>query len=473
MDFAQSQRQRQEQVLSPQLQQGLRYLVLNLPDLRQELVRELSVNPVIESIESTLDRKTVSEHEDELASRERVSDYPEDDNTFDAAYLEGVRRGDFGYDSDALERREKLFENRTQGETLEEHLLAQLPFSDIPAEDRTLAELLIADLDDNGYYAGSIPDAAMVSGVTEDHVRAVLAAIRSLDPIGCGSLSHQECLLSQLDAIENPSLRRWVRQLVTDHWEDMAKGRLAAIADDLGLDKRQYAAALTALRTLDPRPGRAYRRNGHDVEYVNPEVHVVRCSDGYVAKVDARSLPEIKIASKYVNMLEDPATSPETKAYLREKIAAAQLIVEAVANRQKTIESIAQAIFDAQPAFFTQGLKGLVPMTMDDIAKTVGVHSTTVSRTVNGKYAATPKGTVELRRFFTSGVKTESGELVSRDSVLDRLRALVDGEDKTHPYSDDRLSALLKAEGFAVARRTVAKYRGQLKIPGTAERRST
>ena len=227
-----------------------------------------------------------------------------------------------------------------------------------------------------------------------------------------------------------------------------------------------------ALRTLDPRPGRAYRHDVRGTEYVNPEVHAVRCADGWVARVDARSLPEIRISSKYVTMLEDPETTAETKAYIRERIAAANALVDAVAHRRDTIAAIAQEIFDRQPGFFEQGLKGLKPLTMQEVADKLGIHYTTVSRTVNGKYASTPKGVIELRRFFSQGIVTDSGEAVVKDRVLDRLRAMVEAEDKAHPLSDEKLSDMLKGEGFPVARRTVAKYRGLAGIPGTSARRA-
>ena len=177
------------------------------------------------------------------------------------------------------------------------------------------------------------------------------------------------------------------------------------------------------------------------------------------------------ISPKYMKMLADPNVDKETKSYIRQRIAAANSLVEAVERRQQTITDIAQAIFDAQPGFFENGLKGLRPLTMQEIAEKTGVHHATVSRTVRDKYASTPKGTVELRKFFTSGITTDSGEQVTKDALRDRLAALIAGEDKAHPLSDDRLSEMLKKEGFPVARRTVAKYRAILGIPGTSERR--
>ena len=182
-------------------------------------------------------------------------------------------------------------------------------------------------------------------------------------------------------------------------------------------------------------------------------------------------LPEIRISSKYLRMLSDPSVSADVKSYIRERIAAAKTLREAVEKRQDTVLAIAQAIFDAQSGFFEGGLKALKPLTMQEVADQVGVHLTTVSRTVRDKYASTPKGTVELRRFFVGGVAAEGGGEVSRDTILDRVRAIVAAEDTASPLSDGRISDILKREGFSVARRTVAKYRGMLGICGTSERK--
>lgn len=458
MNSGLSQTQSQKQMLAPQMRQGLRLLAMSLPELRSELLSEMAKNPVIDDVEPTLEKTTLSEKESEQTAEERVSDYPEDDNARDAAYLDGFNRGNSGTDPEALERRQKFFDNQVHEETLEEHLLAQLGSSDIEESNYPLAEMLIGELNDDGRFDGSLPDIMMVTGETEEKIRSILAKIREFDPPGCGATTLAECLSAQLDKIEDSALRARVAKSLT-HLEDIAAG------------KTEDFEALKALRSLDPRPGRLYRPGTRGTEYVNPEVHVAKCADGWEAHVDARSLPEIRISSKYLTMLEDPNVDKETKSYIRERIAAAKTIVEAVAKRRDTIEAIAQEIVDRQPGFFEKGLKGLKPMTMQDVAEAVGVHPTTVSRTVNNKYASTPKGTVELRRFFTQGIVTDSGEEITRDGILDRLRAIVEKEDKAHPLSDEKISELLKREGFPVARRTVAKYRGLAQIPGTSERK--
>ena len=459
MEAGLRQRQSQTMTLAPQLRQGLKMLAMSLPELRSELIAEMARNPVIDDVEPTLEKTTLSEKEREGEAAESVSDYPEDDNTRDAAYLEGFNRGDSGTDPEAIERRQKFFDNQVSEETLEQHLVAQLAASDIDARDYPLAEMLIGELNDDGMFVGSLPDIVMVSGETEGKIRALLAQIREFDPPGCGATTLAECLGAQLDKIEDPALRSRVAALLR-RLDDVAAGKV----DD--------PEALRALRSLEPRPGRAYRHDARGTEYVNPEVHAVRCADGWEARVDARSLPEIRISSRYMAMLEDPNVAKADKDYIRERIAAAKSLVEAVVHRRDTIAAIAQEIFDRQPGFFTDGLKGLKPMTMQEVADAVGVHHTTVSRTVNGKYASTPKGTVELRRFFSQGIVTDSGEAVVKDRVLDRLKALVEAEDKAHPLSDEKLSELLKGEGFPVARRTVAKYRTLAGIPGTSARRA-
>lgn len=463
---SQSQAQTQTLTLAPQQRQSLEMLAMSLPDLRAQLYREMEKNPVIEEIEPTLEKHSVSDGERvaELREKTREGDYIDDENAPASTYTA---------DEDAIERRQHFFDSQTKEETLEEHLINQFAYSDIAPEDQALAEILVGNLNDDGLFTGSIPDIMMVSGADARKIRETLAKIKDLDPPGCGAVTRSECLLAQLDKLDGSPYQEEVRLLLERHWDDMAQGNLAAIERDLGISHERYADVLRSLRSLEPRPGRAYSRSGRGIAYVNPEVHAVKDRDGHWrADVDDRSLPDIHISPKYVKMLEDPKTDAETKAYIRERIAAVNALSEAVERRQETITNIAQAIFDAQPGFFKSGLKGIRPLTMQEIADKVGVHHTTVSRTVRDKYASTPKGTIELRQFFTQGFATESGEMVSRDRVADRIRALVDGEDKGHPLSDQKIVELLVAEGVPIARRTVAKYRTSLGIPGTSERRA-
>lgn len=453
-----AQRQKQVLALAPRQMQGLKLLAKSLPELREEIVAEMARNPAIEDVERPLE---TSLSEVERQQGVEAPDYPEDD------FTPGQN-----YDEEAAERRQSFFDNQVKTETLQEHLLSQLPVSDIPREDWPLAEVLIGDLDEKGYYKGSLPDAEMAFGRTEAQVLAVLAKLRELDPPGCGARDARECLLAQIDTLDDSPYEEDVRKMIDRHLEDIAAGRLELVEKDLGLTHAQFLEALKVLRSLDGRPGRQYPSERERVEYVNPEVHAVKRDGRWIAETDERSLPEIRLSRSFAALLEDPRQTPETRAYIRERIAAAQAFREAVAKRQRTVQDIAQAIFDRQQDFFEKGFGALKPLTELEIAEKVGVHGTTVSRTVRDKYASTPQGTIELRRFFTSGIQRADGETVSQTAVLAKLREIVSDEDESAPLSDEKIAQALKTAGFPIARRTVAKYRDKLGIPGASDRRN-
>lgn len=453
-----AQRQKQVLALAPRQMQGLKLLAKSLPELREEIVAEMARNPAIEDVERPLE---TSLSEVERQQGVEAPDYPEDD------FTPGQN-----YDEEAAERRQSFFDNQVKTETLQEHLLSQLPVSDIPREDWPLAEVLIGDLDEKGYYKGSLPDAEMAFGRTEAQVLAVLAKLRELDPPGCGARDARECLLAQINTLDDSPYEEDVRKMIDRHLEDIAAGRLELVEKDLGLTHAQFLEALKVLRSLDGRPGRQYPSERERVEYVNPEVHAVKRDGRWIAETDERSLPEIRLSRSFAALLEDPRQTPETRAYIRERIAAAQAFREAVAKRQRTVQDIAQAIFDRQQDFFEKGFGALKPLTELEIAEKVGVHGTTVSRTVRDKYASTPQGTIELRRFFTSGIQRADGEAVSQTAVLAKLREIVSDEDESAPLSDEKIAQALKTAGFPIARRTVAKYRDKLGIPGASDRRN-
>lgn len=452
------QEQRQTLAIGVQQMMGLRLLAKSLPELRAAIVSEISRNPAIEDIDHPL--------ETSLSEAERLQEAEPPDYSDEGFIRER------GADEEAAEHRQSFFDNQVKVETLQEHLLAQLPLSEIPEADWPLVEVLVGDLDDKGYYKGALEDVAAAFGKTEGEVAATLARMMDLDPPGCGARDTRECLLAQLDSIEDADMRETVRAMVDRHLSDIAKGRFATVETALGLDREGYVAALKALRTLDGRPGRQFPSERERIEYVNPEIRAVRRDGRWIADLDERSLPEMRFSQKFLSLLKDPASTPETKAYVRERIAAAQALREAVGKRQETVRAIAQAVFDRQQDFFEHGFTALKPLTEIEIASTVGCHGTTVSRTVRDKYASTPYGTVELRRFFATGVRTANGDATSQAAALSALRAIVRAEDGDNPLSDERISEKMKAAGFSVARRTVAKYREKLSIPGAAARRS-
>ena len=492
---------KQQQTLAPQMRQGLKMLQMTALELRAEIQHEMETNPVIEDVTSRIERQMSSELPENHSYGEVTEKPLEFGSSDDMAKAMGTDATDDGYrdyflgnmesasgDEEAQSRRDHLFDSMVKTETLQQHLMAQIGLSDIPQEDHDLAGILVENIDDNGYFRGSIPDIVMVTKADMPKIESVLAQIRGFDPLGCGARNLRECWLAQMEKLDDSPWENEIRSALEDHFDDLAARRIPALCAALHITAEEFRHLLKELARLDPLPGRTFAARadsgtfvaqGHGYvqrvnpgEYVKPEVFAYQNKNGdWLVRVDGRDLPEIHISQRYQKMLADPSVSAEAKSYIRERIRAAETLRESVKKRQQTIHDIAQAIVDAQPDFFEKGMSALKPLTMQQVADQVGVVGTTVSRTVRDKYMSTPFGVVELRKFFTSGgAKTEDGETMSNESVKARIREIINSEDAANPHSDDRIKEMLNAEGISISRRTVAKYRMAMKIPGKAER---
>ena len=478
--FNLSQSLKQQQTLAPQMRQGLKMLQMTSLELRAELQHEMEVNPVIEDVTSRIERQMSSELPDAHSYGE-VTEKPLDFGTGEnMASAMGTDATDDGYrdyflgnmesasgDEEAQSRRDHLFDSMVKTETLQQHLMAQIGLSDIPQEDRDLAGILVENVDDDGYFRGSIPDIMMVTKADMPKIESVLAQIRAFDPLGCGARNLRECWLAQMEKLDDSPWEDEIRSALENHFDDLVARRVPTLCAALHITAEEYPRMLKELAKLDPMPGRAFAARANSGKFF-----AYQDKDGeWLVRVDGRDLPEIHISQRYQKMLADPSVTAEVKSYIRERIRAAEVLRESVKKRQQTIHDIAQAIVDAQPDFFKRGMGALKPLTMQQVAERVGVVGTTVSRTVRDKYMSTPFGVIELRKFFTSGgAKTEDGETMSNASIKERIKAIIDAENTTNPYSDDQITEILKAEGVNISRRTVAKYRMAMKIPGKADR---
>lgn len=474
--------------LSPHMQQALKMLQMSALDLGTELRQQMAANPAIEDVRDPRESLLSVAAPENKATKTAADPDVELDFTPDgeaAANILGADDGRLDYflggmesassDEEEASRRQRLFDTVHTSVTLQEHLLSQVSLADFPnKEDCQLAEILIGNIADSGQFIGSYPDIEMATGADERRLESVRRRILKFDPVGCGWKDPRECLIAQLDKLDDSPWQGDVRKLIVRHFEDVAAGRHEAVREQLGLSQEDYAQALAALRSLSPRPGNDKRfvAARERAEYVHPEVHAVRKDGRWIAEVESRGLPEIHISPKYLKLAKDPKATPEARAFAAERIRAAEQLIEAIENRQETIRNIAQSIIDEQPDFFERGLSALRPMTQRTIAEKVKVHDTTVSRTVRDKYMTTPFGTLSLRRFFVSGVETADGGTMASTAVHDLIRRLVDAEDKAHPLSDEIIVKELQAKGVKVARRTVSKYREQLGIPSAAGRRA-
>ena len=486
-------RQTQTQTLSPKMQQGLAILQRPITELRAELQRQMSLNPAIESIEWRAEvpmsaalpeahvSGSVSEKELEFnpSTPQGTETLSTDDSDRDQ-FLKNMENFEpssenGAVDPDAQTRRQAFFDRQVKTETLQDHLLAQIPLSDIKTEDRRLAETLVYNINDDGYFTGSIPDIQMTSGmVTEAHVLAILAQIGRFDPLGCGGRNLRECLLMQMEKLDDSPWEDEVRALVDRHIPDLMAKRMEPILKDLKIDAADFPNVLAELRKLTRHPGRGFQPREDLSIYIEPEVYVVQTASGaWKVRVPEGYLPKVVISRDYRRMQNDRRLDAEARSYARKSVDEAESLLDSMAERQETIRRIAQAIVNEQSrAFDARSLSALRPLTMDQVAEATGLHSSTVSRAVNGKYMATPMGIIEMRKFFLRGVATEGGdEEVAKTAVINRIRSIIEGEDPAKPLSDQSIVEILKKEHVVVARRTVAKYREELKIPGTRERR--
>lgn len=473
-----SQQQRQIMTLAPQLRQSLEMLQMPVLELRAAILKEMSINPTIEDVKDPSEimmsdaAPVVAEThvtDEGLDFNPDVDAILQQDDEWRDYFMQGMENAPSNEDAD--EKRQYMFDSVRQHVSLQDHLIEQLTLTDLTPENRELAVTLIGNINDDGYFTGSLPDIVMITERSEREVLDILKVIQSFDPPGVGSRTLRECLLQQLNLIEDSPWEDETRLVIDKHLERLGAHDEKTLCKILNLTRDELAHVVSLIRSLNPRPGRSFQ--SESTEYVEPEVFVTKEKGHFVAKVDNNQLPHIHISKHYRELLEDKTVPAETKSYIRERIRASAFLIRSIFQRQETIRKIAQEIVDAQIPFLTQGVEALHPMTMAEVAKKVGVHETTVSRTVANKYMRTPMGLFEMKYFFTPGLQTKDGASVSNKSVQDQIKRLVDAEDLANPLSDQVLEQMLTERGIKVARRTIAKYRGVLKIPPSHERRRT
>ena len=464
------QTQRMTQTLSPQLKQAFDLLQLPLLDLRAFIQKEMEQNPTIEQvdspIETSLEAAEPVQHEDissegDLDFDPKVDAVLRQDDNWRDYFLQGMENAD----PEDEAKYQHAYDSITQPVTLQEHLLEQLTLTELPPKDRQAAELIIGDIDERGYFTGSFPDLSMVTGESVGNLEQILKVIQTFTPPGVGARNLRECLLLQVSPAHKPDLYR----IIDNHLDDFASCTPETLAQKLKVTIPQLQVIQSQLKELNPTPGYSFAPP-RQAEYVTPELAIRPKGDKFEVILNNSDLPVIHISERYRQMLADPKLTAKDKSYIRERIRAGLALIQNIERRQQTIRNIANAIANAQASYFKGG--ELKPLTMQDIADQVGVHETTVSRTVNGKYASTPRGLMELRKFFPRGfAATQNGTIIVTDKVRDALKELVDKEPPSAPLSDQTLVKLLKDKGYTIARRTVAKYRDQLGIPASKDRK--
>jgi RNA polymerase sigma-54 factor len=333
---------------------------------------------------------------------------------------------------------------------------------------RDIGEAIIGNLDDDGYLVATVDELAAMGPWSIEEVERALGVIHSLDPIGVAARDLQECLLLQLR--HHGYAGTPAERIVTEHMRLLQNHQVPELARKLAISIDELKQHIELIRQLDPKPGS--RHNPSQSQYVIPDVYVVKVEDQYVAALNEEGLPQLRISPVYRRLLDKGSeNTDETRAYVKDKFRSALWLIKSVEQRQKTIHKVATSIINFQRDFLDHGIEYLRPLVLRDVASDIGMHESTVSRVVTNKYMHTPQGVFEMKYFFHSGIASSYGEAVSSVTIKQRIRKIIEQEDPRKPLSDSKIVNILQREGLELARRTIAKYREELKIPTSNQRK--
>jgi RNA polymerase sigma-54 factor len=467
-------RMSQRLIMTPSLQQAIKLLQMSKLELTDEIQQELVENPVLEEVleePAPPDRAESETRAEEKAPAEEGPKDPFEEIDYESYFQDT----DGGYVPRGMaESNEDLpsFENvLTRPQNLADHLTWQLDMSTSSEIRKEIGRAIIGNLNEDGYLRASLDELREMGSYPAEEVEATLSMVQSLDPVGVAARDLVECLCLQLRHFGQAGTA--AETIVRHHLDKLQNRRYKELAEILGLDLEDLQAEVEIIRHLDPRPGQKY--NVDSSRYVVPDVYVVKIGDDYQILLNEEGLPRLRISPVYRRMVERGAsasTPTDAKDYVRNKLRSAFRLIKSLEERQRTIFKVARSIVTFQKDFLDLGIEHLRPLVLKDVADDIGMHESTVSRVVNNKYMHTHRGLFEMRFFFHSGISSSNqSENVSSLAVKDRIRKIIAAEDAKRPLSDAAIVKILRAEGLDIARRTVAKYREELKIPASSSRK--
>ncbi len=462
----------QKLILTPSLQQAIKLLPMSTLELVDVLTQEVVENPMLEEVPAEdlepPDAANPQEKTEAAADKDAQDTWDDADyEYFFGDYLDDGYRPPTPREVPELPPIENTL---SMPGALTDHLMEQLSLQ--PGIDdslvRDIGSAIIGNLNDDGYLAASVDEIATMGEWDTENVERVLKVVQGFDPVGVAARGLQECLLLQ---IAHLGLRDTASEtIIREHIDLLQNQQGQEIARRLGLSIEELKHHVGVIRQLDPRPGSRY--NPASSQHVIPDVYIVKVEDRYVAMLNEDGMPQLRISPVYRRLLDKKNDNRETRAYVKEKFRSALWLIKSVDQRQKTIHKVATSIISFQNEFLDRGIKFLRPLVLRDVANDIGMHESTVSRVVNNKYMHTPQGVLEMKYFFHSGISSAYGESVSSVAIKQRIRRIIEGEDSRKPLSDSRIVGLLKDEGLILARRTIAKYREEMKIPTSSQRRA-
>jgi RNA polymerase sigma-54 factor len=468
------QRLSQQQKLSPQQIQYQKLLQLNTLALEQRIKTELELNPILEE-ELEISQEDGDKEKDE--DFEEVND--PDNEEFEIEDF--MNDEDFDHEKSFKSTDEEQYQPLAPArETLTEYITEQLRLLNLDETMYMLGEEIIGNLDQDGYLKRDLDDILndleLFEHITIEPEVAdeLLEKVQHFDPVGIACRSLQECLLIQLraDKYADTYYKYLAEKMLIEYYDDFTKRRFEALKQKMNMTDETIKATVELIQSLNPKPGEGNIESA-EMNQISPDFLIEKIENDYTITLNDRSMPSVTISRQYLEMFESNKSKrgkkstreKETYKFLREKFESAKWFIACIQQRRDTLMKIMQSIFQRQYQFFEKGPKLLTPMIYKDIAEEINMDISTISRVVNGKYVQSPMGIHELKYFFSEGLITDTGEEVSNKHIKERLKEIITGEDKKKPFSDDKLAELLNKEGIHIARRTVAKYREQLRIP--------
>ncbi len=474
LELRQQLRLTQQLIMTPQLQMAIKLLQLSRLELLDTIRQELEENPALEE-----DSHEISDDDKSAAQSEITqTDLP---TTKEVTIEEKIRDDiDWSYYIDEynsagrvhFERESKDTPNFesfiTRKESLREHLLWQLLMTSPTEEEEKIGSIITGNLSKDGYLDASVEEIASMSGATHDKIEQVLSLMQTFDPIGVCARSINECLLIQVRHYDLDNTI--VTKIINNHLNHLENKNYKAVAKALKVNLDDVILAVNVITSLDPRPGQKFI--DEESYYITPDIYVYKFENEFIIMLNDDGLPKLRVNTFYKKAIKNSEQIPDSaKTYVQEKMRSATWLIRSIHQRQKTIYKVMESILKFQLDFFEKGIAYLKPMVLKDVADDIGMHESTISRVTTNKYSHTPRGIFELKYFFNSSIKRIQGDAVASASVQDKIKQIIGSENPKKPYSDDKISKLLKEENINIARRTVSKYREIMKVLPSSKRK--
>jgi RNA polymerase sigma-54 factor len=469
MGFELNLSQTQKLIMTPELRQAIQILQFNNVELMEFIYKQLEVNPFLESVDNKAQESSSGEEHTEYEK----SDFDKSDNKDEIDWKEITEKYDDlsykAYEKTADSDEKQTFESYTSKKmSLKDHLMVQMGVSVKTNKEKRIGEFIIESLDNKGYLGCSIQDISLLLNEDVVEVERVLRLIQTFDPVGVGARNLSECLMIQLKEKGIQDKNAYI--IAEQYLEEIATNKIQKIAKDLHITVSRVQSICDIIKMLEPKPSRGFIVDSDNIRYIVPDVTIEKINGEYIIIVNDNNLPVLTISGYYQNMIKN-LDDKEANKFLSDKLNSSMWLIKSIEQRRMTLYKVVDSILKFQRKFFDEGKTALKPLVLKDVAEDIGVHESTVSRATNGKYVQTPIGLFELKYFFASSLSESDGEGISSTSVKSQIQKLINEENTQKPLSDQKIAEMLSAEGINISRRTVAKYRDEMRIPSSSMRR--